>query len=166
MSLYDTAKDFQPLIAAVVALAAAITAYLSTQAAARKQSETALAVQQRQFEETKVKEEQAHRQRELAAMIRLRMKFELIGVLLTDRLGWIKHVESHCPSVEGQGDVYLILDHLRIWQWFRDARSIVKEGEIYDNKDQDIESLEPTYQVVYHSIHRLVSSYDKLRRTP
>jgi hypothetical protein len=59
--------------------------------------------------------------------------------------------------------VYLIPTNLEIWQWFKEARSVVKEAEIYDSKQEDIEYLDPTYQVVYHSLYRLVSSYDKLQ---
>jgi hypothetical protein len=163
VTFYNIVKDFQPLVAALVALAAAITAYLSTQAAARKQSETALAVQQRQFQEKNIEEEQAHHRRELAMMIRLGMKFQLMSNLLADRVDWIKTVEERCSPVQDEPDVYLIPANIEIWQWFKEARSVVKEAEIYDSKQEDIEYLDPTYQVVYHSLYRLVSSYDKLQ---
>ena len=162
LTFYDTAKDFQPLVAALVALAAAVTAYLSAQASARKQSKTALEVQKRQFQDKRVDEEQTHYRRELAVMIRLGMKFHLMNVLLTDRVNWIKHVKDKCSPVQDEGNVYLIPNGFEIWQWFKNARSVVKEAEIYDSKEEDIQYLDPKFQVVYHSLYRLVSSYDKL----
>jgi len=163
VTFYSMAKDFQPLVAALVALAAAITAYLSAQASARKQSETALSVQQRQFHEKNIEEERAHQRRELAMMIRLGMKFRLMSSLLSDRLEWNEYIEEKCSPVLGRPSYYAIPAGLEIWQSFKEARSVIKEAEMYDSKQEDIEHLDPTFQVVYHSLHRLVSSYDKLQ---
>src|SRR5258708_6014092 len=116
MPLYDLAKDFQPLVAASVALGAAITAYRSTQAAARKQSETALTVQKQQFEQTEAREERARRQRELAMLIRLRMKFEIMGLLLADRMIWIRQIENQFTKASG-GSGYIVSDH-PVWVYF------------------------------------------------
>jgi len=157
---YNLIKDFQPIIAALIALIAAAIAYRSTQKAARTQSTTAFTIQKQQFQDAKAKEADANRRRELATIIRLQMKFELMNVLLSDRLTWVEEVENQCMEKEQTG-LYVIPDNFLIWTYFIDARSIIKEAEVYNARDQDLENLEPSYQVIYHSLHRLVSNYDK-----
>jgi hypothetical protein len=160
--LYAAARDFQPLIAALVFLAAALVALRSGRAAARRQAETALAVQQRQFRERLAEDERARHRRELATTIRLAVRFQLMKNLLADRLDWIKAVEERCLLLPGAANAYLVNDGLDIWRWLKQAGSIAREAEAYESRPEDIEYLDPRYQLLHHSLYRLVFAYDRL----
>jgi hypothetical protein len=151
MSWYDTLKDFQPLIAAFVALAAAITAYLSAQSAARKQSRTTLRVQQNEFEEAKEKEERARRQREIAILIRLNMKFEITSRLLEARLSWPRFLHGRSSD----------LDEFSIWTDLKQAPPLAQEAHIDDISQEDLEHLRSSDQMIYHSLYLLISTFDR-----
>jgi hypothetical protein len=159
--MYGVFKDFQTLLAAVIALVAAAIAYLSAQRAARTQAKTALRVQKQQFEETRATEERARIQRECAMIITLRVKFELVERYLNLRLTWIEQIKKYCDKAPIIDEGYLVDDHLTLWIFFRDVKSISDEALIYDIGKDEISNLHPRNQTLYHSICSLVSNYDR-----
>jgi hypothetical protein len=52
-------------------------------------------------------------------------------------------------------------DHLALWIFFRDAKSVSDEVMIYDFNKDEVANLRPQNQTLYHSICSLVSNYDR-----
>jgi hypothetical protein len=159
--VYGIFKEFQTILAALIALVAAAIAYSSTQKAARIQANTALRVQEKQFEETRATENRTRLQHECAMIITLQMKLELVERYLDLRLTWIEQIEAHCDKAPIIDEGYLVDDHLALWIFFRDAKSVSDEAMIYDIDKDEIANLRPQNQILYHSVCSLVSNYDR-----
>jgi hypothetical protein len=158
--IYGVFKDFQTLLAAVIALVAAAIAYLSAQRAARTQAKTAFAIQKQQFEETKATEDRARLQRECTMIIALQVKFELVERYINLRLRRISQIEENCKKAQLPAAGYLVDDDLPLWIFLRDLKPISSIVAAYDIDKEEISNLRPTGQAIYYSLHSLVSNYD------
>jgi hypothetical protein len=87
---YQTAKDFQTLIAALFAVGAAFIAYRSTQSAARKAQATA----QHQITHALEKEDESAARRRIAFMIMIQTRLLMFIVAVKYRIALIESVKN------------------------------------------------------------------------